>query len=1079
MLEWIISSTALILIVIALRFILKGKISLRLQYALWALVLLRLIIPVSFGSAAISVENLTQKAVETEAGQVVSALSDTEIPSKTYQAAYDEVAKEYEEKGVDISEIPYEEFSETIDYEIMARMNGSRSIRDTIQIVWVVGIATVGLVLIASNIRFVVKLRKSRQRLDGQSAALPVYVSPDVDTPCLFGIFHPAIYLTPEAAADDIIRRHSIQHELTHFRHGDHFWSLLRGVCLALHWYNPLVWRATVLSRNDAELACDEATIRRIGETERAEYGRTLIEMTCQKRPALLLTATTMTGSKSSIRERITMIAKKPKTAIYTLVAVILIVVVAVGCTFMGAKQGLNAPEPFGHSYRVSAVIYDAPQFDFTLTAETAPGYLFTNDYAMFYTTWAAQDTDYWQQQIHGAFEEVKLSPLIFDDYFKAVDGVSGWQDTPYGPEKIRLDTKRAWRVDVKDDENGVFYYFILTRSGEVYLTFGYDVGEKYASAEDGSLIRWMFRLERTDFITCQAVSENCNASIGPAYYPNGFDWDYDSLPSGPINDKGTLIFTADYDMDTLTVEEDYYRKDGTDSTFIDRNIYELNRNADGKFELQVERKGETQEYACYFVKGETGVYVFKIIFNSSIVPAEEAFMLPESAIGEAFDQATLEHFNKDIPDGNICVTSHKILDIAVDEQVNIITVYAWVLYERYEPKLEGDFVVASGGFGTSVPVALTFTIDPDKHEIVSLLEYWTPRDGSYYTDDIKSKFSKAAQHYLIQHESEFVDNLRAENQYKANEAFKKLTFTQESFDALVDKICSSPQYSSSAADYIKAHPKEYANLLQYGELGLQYIFKEFLEGGQTGLRGHILVSACRDISNTFGEAFIVDGDAPLTGQDWFDQFRKNAEALAKQYSREELEKYYPVSFLLLQMSDDDFMTNDPEWNISINHGCGPLYKQIGFNAQYIRTNAIDYDENNEKTIWISNDEELDAYYEQNKDKYYLGSVEKPLADQTIGFIDAIKNYDDAFFKDHDLIIVVLEEASGSNRHEVTSVDLYYSMLNRVQYFIQPNIKRIIPEAGTCDMANWHIIIEIPKEYGIDYSQLMEPKFSR
>lgn len=71
--------------------------------------------------------------------------------------------------------------------------------------------------------------------------------------------------------------RHTVEHEITHFRHGDHFWSALRSVCIALHWYNPLVWWAAILSRNDAELACDEGTIRRIGEDARAEYGRTLI----------------------------------------------------------------------------------------------------------------------------------------------------------------------------------------------------------------------------------------------------------------------------------------------------------------------------------------------------------------------------------------------------------------------------------------------------------------------------------------------------------------------------------------------------------------------------------------------------------------------------------------------------------------------------------------------------------------------------------------------------------------------------------------------------------------------------------
>ena len=57
MTEWIITSCVLILVVIILRTVLKGKISLRLQYALWALVLVRLLIPGSLFSSAVSVMN--------------------------------------------------------------------------------------------------------------------------------------------------------------------------------------------------------------------------------------------------------------------------------------------------------------------------------------------------------------------------------------------------------------------------------------------------------------------------------------------------------------------------------------------------------------------------------------------------------------------------------------------------------------------------------------------------------------------------------------------------------------------------------------------------------------------------------------------------------------------------------------------------------------------------------------------------------------------------------------------------------------------------------------------------------------
>ena len=364
MVEWIVSSSVLIAVVILLRFVLKGRINLRLQYALWALVLARLLVPVSFGDTALSVGNLTQKAATSEPAQIVSALSEIELPKMSYQAAYNEVAKEYADRGIKIEDMPLEEYAETVDYEIMNKMNGDLSIAEVVKIVWFCGIALVGVWFVISNLRLLHSLKKNRTLLSSDHA-LPVYLSDAIDTPCLFGLFHPAIYLTSEAIESEHTQRHAVEHELTHFHHKDNIWAILRSVCLAVHWYNPLVWYAAVLSRNDAELACDESTILRLGEEERASYGRTLIHLTCEKRPALLNTATTMTGSGKSIKERIALIVKKPKMALYTVIAVVVIAAVAVGCTFTGAKD-----QPASFEEWTSSLTGEAIEW-----AETAKGY--------------------------------------------------------------------------------------------------------------------------------------------------------------------------------------------------------------------------------------------------------------------------------------------------------------------------------------------------------------------------------------------------------------------------------------------------------------------------------------------------------------------------------------------------------------------------------------------------------------------------------------------------------------------------------------------------------------------------------
>ncbi len=148
---------------------------------------------------------------------------------------------------------------------------------------------------------------------------------------------------------------------------------------------------------------------------------------------------------------------------------------------------------------------------------------------------------------------------------------------------------------------------------------------------------------------------------------------------------------------------------------------------------------------------------------------------------------------------------------------------------------------------------------------------------------------------------------------------------------------------------------------------------------------------------------------------------------------------------------------------------------KVDYNTQYIRTNGYIDGEEYPKTLWITNTTELSNYYQCNKEKYYLDSVENPLSDQTIGFIDAIEKYNDTFFETNDLILIVLEEGSGSIRHSVKEVSVTPSGLNHIEYYIQPTIERIVPETMTCDMAEWHIIIEISKEYGSTKCQLKQP----
>ncbi len=332
MIEWAVTSSVLILTVVALRRCLMGKISLRLQYGLWALVLLRLLVPVSLGESAWSVAN----ALPSEAREETLRPWYAEDLGTTPPA---EPGREKEQTPAG-SERPESGGTVGGGVEQLPANATAISLGRGLAMAWGIGALILGLWLLGINVRFAESLRGSRRPLAVEECPLPVYVTGAASTPCLFGLLRPRIYVTEEVAVDETALRHSLAHELTHYRHGDHLWAVLRGLCLALHWYNPLVWLAAVLSRRDGELCCDEATVRRLGEEERAAYGRTLLAVTCQGRTNPLLTATSMTGSGRSIKERIRLLVKRPRTAACTLAAVTLIAAVAVGCTFTGAQKG-------------------------------------------------------------------------------------------------------------------------------------------------------------------------------------------------------------------------------------------------------------------------------------------------------------------------------------------------------------------------------------------------------------------------------------------------------------------------------------------------------------------------------------------------------------------------------------------------------------------------------------------------------------------------------------------------------------------------------------------------------------------
>ena len=338
--EWALTSSFLILVMLLLRKVLGKHISARLCYALWAVVLLRLLVPVQLFSSpvpGVSVSRWTERYLVEE--QNTGPLSQAgDIPPGSPNTAAPPLPGQSNVTVPENNSTP-DTALEPAPIPTAAALNWDTAAA-ALGWIWLGGGVLVGLGLLASNLRFAASLRRRRTPLNSAGCPLPVYIAEGLPSPCLFGLFRPAIYVTPESAKDHVVLRHVLAHEQAHARHRDHLWSALRCLALAAHWWNPLVWLAVVLSRRDGELACDEGALNRLGDGERTAYGRTLLALVTSKpSPAdLFHCATTMTGGKRALRERIRRIARAPKRLLWAVVLAVVIAVFAAACAFARAE---------------------------------------------------------------------------------------------------------------------------------------------------------------------------------------------------------------------------------------------------------------------------------------------------------------------------------------------------------------------------------------------------------------------------------------------------------------------------------------------------------------------------------------------------------------------------------------------------------------------------------------------------------------------------------------------------------------------------------------------------------------------
>ena len=238
------------------------------SYALWAVVLFRLICPVSvtsavslMGAVGAPVQERTQRtsAVEYVPADIVRSSGTptvTTLPQETLPAINSPA-----ESTVPAAVTAPEPAAALPLSGPMVVLTGA----------WLAGMA----LLLAYS---AVSMLRLRRRLVGAVLlADNIYLADHIPSPFVMGLLRPKIYLP--STLKETERGYILRHEQYHIRRRDYLVKFLAFLALCVHWFNPLVWVAFVLAGKDMEMSCDEAVVKELGEDIRADYSASLLSL--------------------------------------------------------------------------------------------------------------------------------------------------------------------------------------------------------------------------------------------------------------------------------------------------------------------------------------------------------------------------------------------------------------------------------------------------------------------------------------------------------------------------------------------------------------------------------------------------------------------------------------------------------------------------------------------------------------------------------------------------------------------------------------------------------------------------------
>ena len=310
----------MILLMLLVRRLLRGKLGSGVIYAAWLLVAVRLLLPIALPNPA------------------MNELRPTYSQDAEARPVADQIRVRFQDAAMSLGGAMMKQSPADSAQERSAVVSAGRMMQNIglytaygwtgkwFLLMYLAGAAGVCGWMLWRNAAFLRNLKRARvgELPEAQRAAylevcarlgmkpLPVYQVDPLPGACLAGVFRPWIALPLSMRAEDVPL--ALMHELCHQQARDNLWALLRNLCCAVQWFNPLVWLGARACRTDCELACDDRVARHLDGEGRQAYARLLVNTAARRcTPGLVVASTGMTVSGRRLKQRIAGILHSPR----------------------------------------------------------------------------------------------------------------------------------------------------------------------------------------------------------------------------------------------------------------------------------------------------------------------------------------------------------------------------------------------------------------------------------------------------------------------------------------------------------------------------------------------------------------------------------------------------------------------------------------------------------------------------------------------------------------------------------------------------------------------------------------------